>query len=68
MGRDEIADAISAVSGLLVADLPLWETLQRIAVLAQEATGAASASVTLLDERGLPITAASSDERASALD
>jgi GAF domain-containing protein len=68
MGRDEMADAIRAVSQFLVADVPLGETLRRVAMLAQEATATESVSLTLLDARGLPMTAASSSERASALD
>jgi GAF domain-containing protein len=63
MTRPELTDALHAVARLLVADVPLDATLERVAVLARDALGPASAvGVTLLDAHDRPRTRVLTDE------
>ena len=58
-----------AVAGFLVADVPLGETLERIALLAREAIDPAVAvGLTLLDERGRPATAVATGDMVLPVD
>jgi GAF domain-containing protein len=69
MSPDGVNGAVEAVAQFLVADVPLGETLHRIAVLAREAIPSAmSIGVTLLDERQRPTTAVATDGLAPAVD
>jgi GAF domain-containing protein len=69
MPADGVSEAVLAVGQFLVSDVPLGETLRRIAVLARDAISpAVSVGVTLLDERQRPTTAVSTDELAPAVD
>lgn len=67
--RERLDDAVRAVGQFLVADVPLGETLRRIADLAVEALPpAAAVGVTMLDNKLRPITAVFTDELAPAID
>jgi GAF domain-containing protein len=66
---DQLADAVQAVAGFLVADVPLGETLHRIAVVARDALPPTVAvGITLLDEHERPTTAVSTDDLAPTID
>ena len=61
--------AVRAVSLFLVAEAPLGETLDRIAVVARDAVaGAAAAGITLLDQRERPTTKVWTDALSPAID
>ncbi len=61
--------AVQAVARFLVADVPLGETLNRVAVLACDAVEPATAvGITLLDERGRPSTRVFTDGISPAVD
>lgn len=69
MPADGVNGAVGAVAQFLVADVPLGETLHRIALLARDAIPpAVSVGVTLLDERQRPTTAVATDDLAPAVD
>lgn len=69
MPADGVSESLSAVGQFLVSDVPLGETLRRIAVLARDAISpAVSVGVTLLDERQRPTTAVASDGLAPTVD
>jgi GAF domain-containing protein len=62
-------EAVLAVAGFLVADAPLKVTLDRLATLASNAIGSASAAgITLLDERSRPRTYIATDDIAPVVD
>jgi len=64
-----LAEAIAAVTGFLVADAPLQETLDRVAILAQQAIGpAAAVGITLVDDRRRPTTFVATAEIAPTVD
>ncbi len=68
-GQSRLDEAVRAVSLFLVAEAPLGETLNRIAVVARDAvTGAAAAGITLLDARQRPTTSVWTDELSPAID
>lgn len=67
--RERLDDAVRAVGQFLVADVPLGETLRRIADLATEALPpAAAVGITMLDDQLRPTTAVFTDELAPAID
>ena len=67
--RRALDEAIRAVAGFLVADVPLGETLDRVAFLAVDAIDPAVAvGLTLLDERNCPRTFVSTDDIAPQID
>ena len=69
MPTEGVSGAVLAVGQFLVADVPLGETLHRIAVLASDAISpVVSVGVTLLDEQRRPTTAVSTDGLATAVD
>ncbi len=62
-------EAIHAVAGFLVADVPLGVTLERVAALATEAIDPATAvGLTMLDERSRPHTFVATDDTAPRID
>ena len=68
-GQSRLDQAVRAVSLFLVAEAPLGETLDRIAVVARDAVaGAAAAGITLLDQRERPTTRVWTDELSPAID
>jgi GAF domain-containing protein len=67
--RAQFEDATRAIAQFLVADVPLGDTLRRIADLATDGLEPASAvGLTLLDQSGCPTTAVSTDAVAPAVD
>jgi transcriptional regulator with GAF, ATPase, and Fis domain len=69
MSGEGLEAAVRAVAQFLVADVPLGETLDRVAVLARDSIKPAEAvGITLLDERGRPVTAVYTDEVSPAVD
>ena len=69
MPTDHVREAVVAVGQFLVSDVPLGETLRRIAILARDAISPVmSVGVTLLDERQRPTTTVSTDGLAPAVD
>jgi GAF domain-containing protein len=61
--------AVRAVALFLVAEVPLGETLNRLAVVARDAAGQAmAAGITLLDEAGRPATRVFTDDLSPAID
>ena len=61
--------ALSALGQFLVADVPIGDTLQRVADLSVEAvTGASFAGLAMLDDREQPTTAVFTDEQAPEID
>ena len=68
-GQSRLDQAVRAVSLFLVAEAPLGETLDRIAVVARDAvSSAAAAGITLLDERQRPKTRVWTDALSPAID
>jgi GAF domain-containing protein len=68
-GQPRLDQAVRAVSLFLVAEAPLGETLNRIAVVARDAVAsAAAAGITLLDQRQRPTTRVWTDELSPAID
>ena len=68
-GQSRLDQAVRAVSLFLVAEAPLGETLDRIAVVARDAVASAvAAGITLLDERERPTTKVWTDELSPAID
>jgi GAF domain-containing protein len=66
---DQFEDAVRAVAQFLVADVPLGDTLHRIAELAAEGLEPASAAgLTLIDQSARPTTAVATDDVAPAVD
>ncbi len=66
---DGLSAAVQAVAGFLVAEVPLGETLNRVALLACDAVGPATAvGLTLLDEHGRPSTRVFTDRISPAVD
>jgi transcriptional regulator with GAF, ATPase, and Fis domain len=67
--RARLNQAVRAVSLFLIAEAPLGKTLERIAKVAREAVGDASAAgITLLDEQERPKTRVWTDELSVAID
>ncbi len=66
---EALSVAVQAVARFLVADVPLGETLHRVAVLACDAVEpAAAVGLTLLDEHGRPTTRVFTDGISPAVD
>ncbi|HYH51384.1 MAG TPA: GAF and ANTAR domain-containing protein [Acidimicrobiia bacterium] len=69
MANSALDEAIRAVSRFLVADATVGETLERIATLAKDSIGKASAAgITLLDDDRRPVTVVYTDELSPAID
>lgn len=65
---DLLAEAVRKVGRFLVADVPVGETLRRIAELAKTAVPSAAVSLTLLDRDARASTAVSTDPLAVLID
>lgn len=69
MAPNAIDEAIRAVSRFLVADATVGETLHRIATLARDSIGAATAAgITLLDDKLRPVTVVYTDKVSPEVD
>jgi GAF domain-containing protein len=69
MRSTELIAAVEAVAQFLVADVPLGQTLERVAVLAVDALApAAAVGLTLVDDRGRPSTRVFTDAISPAVD
>jgi GAF domain-containing protein len=69
MSEDSRAQALQALSGFLVADISLSDTLLRVSQITADAMPAAEmAGISLLDDDGKPTTAIFTDERSPQVD